>query len=172
MQITKKGMKMKMTHIEAPASARGQRGFTLTELMITVVIVGILAAVGYPSYTQYITKANRSAAQGFMLQIASREEQYLGDARTYTDGFTTSGNALYLTPPSETTGKYTFSITVITVDTHANYIAGAALPQYIITATPVGGQLTSDTKCGTLTLNSVGTKGQSVVGSSVSDCWA
>ena len=148
-----------------------QRGFTLIELMITVVIVAILAGVGYPSYIQYVVKAKRSAAQGFMLQIASREGQYLADARTYTNAFTTVGDALYMTPPAETAGKYTFAITVVTATTDANYIAGAALPQYIIAATVTGSQATNDTKCGNLTLNSVGTKGQSGTGS-LSDCWS
>lgn len=149
---------------------RRQQGFTLVELMIVVVIVAIIAGIGYPAYTQYVIKANRSAAQGFMLQLASREEQYLADARTYTEAFTTTGDALYMTPPGETTGKYTFDITVVTLATDPNYIAGAALPQYIITATAVGGQATSDTKCGNLTLDSTGTKGESGTGS-VSDCW-
>lgn len=163
---------MHKTYTGHPAAMRQQQGFTLIELMIVVAIIAVIAGIGYPSYTQYVTKAKRSAAQGFMLQIASREEQYLADARTYTDLFTTPvGNALYMTPPAETTGKYTFSITVITLNTHADYIANAALPQYIITATPQGGQATSDTKCGTLTLNSVGTKGESGTGT-VADCWS
>ena len=164
-------MKMKQTKMEAPASGRSQLGFTLIELMIVVAIVAILASVGYPMYTDYTTKARRSAAQGFMLQIASREEQYLADARTYTSLFATAGDALYMTPPAETTDRYTFTITVITATTDAGYIAGVALPQYIITATPIGGQLANDTKCGVLTLNSAGTKGENGSGS-VSDCWA
>lgn len=151
-------------------AARRQQGFTLVELMVVVVIVAIIAGIGYPAYTQYVIKANRSAAQGFMLQLASREEQYLADARTYTGAFTTTGDALYVAPPAETTGKYTFDIAVVTLATDPNYIAGAALPQYIITATAVGGQATSDTKCGNLTIDSTGTKGESGTGS-VSDCW-
>ena len=60
------------------------RGFTLTELMITVVIVGILAAVAYPSYDKFVTKGRRSDAQQLLTEIASKEAQYLFDARSYT----------------------------------------------------------------------------------------
>lgn len=158
-------------HMGYLTALRRQPGFTLIELMIVVAIISVLAGIGYPSYIQYVTKAKRSAAQGFMLQIASREEQYLADARTYTGAFTTSGDPLYMTPPAETTGKYNVVVTVVTATTDAGYIAGVALPQYTITATPIGNQAANDTKCGTLTLNSVGTKGKSGTGS-VTDCWS
>ena len=48
-------------------------------------VIGILAAVGFPSYQQYTRKANRSSAQQLMLEIASKEAQYILDARQYTD---------------------------------------------------------------------------------------
>lgn len=117
-------------------------GFTLVELMIVIVIVSILAAVGYPSYRQYVIKGNRSAAQGFMLQIASREEQYLLDARTYANGATALAT-LGLTQPPETTGKYTFAITSV-----------SPTADYTITATAAGSQASD----GNLALASDGTK--------------
>jgi prepilin-type N-terminal cleavage/methylation domain-containing protein len=58
-------------------------GFTLIELMITVAVVAILATVAVPSYTQYVVRANRSAVQRFMLDVANREEQFMLDARQY-----------------------------------------------------------------------------------------
>lgn len=53
-----------------------QRGFTLIELIITVAGVGILAAIAYPSYMQYIVRAKRSSALNFILGVASKQEQY------------------------------------------------------------------------------------------------
>src|SRR5688500_9870500 len=65
----------------ARCNARMQsRGFTLIELMVTVAIVAILAAIAYPSYTNYIVRSNRSAAQGYMLELSNLEQRYLLDA--------------------------------------------------------------------------------------------
>ena len=118
------------------------RGFTLIELMATVAVVGILAAIAYPSYLQYVRKANRSAAQSFMLTIAGKEEQYILDARSYTATIGTGG--LALTAPTETTGRYTFSVTV----------AAGPPPTFTITATAVGNQVSD----GDLVLTSAGVK--------------
>lgn len=115
---------------------------TLIELMTVVVIIGILAAIVYPSYESYVIRANRSAAQQFMMTIANREEQYVLDARAYTNVIGSGG--LNLTTPAETSGRYTFAVT----------LTDGPPPGYTITATATGAQ-TSD---GALTLDSNGTK--------------
>ena len=52
-------------------------GFTLIELMVVTAIIGILASLAYPSYQQYIVRANRAAAQQFLMEAASVQHQYL-----------------------------------------------------------------------------------------------
>ena len=99
-------------------AVKRSRGFTLLEIMIVVAVVGILAAIALPAYQNQVRKGNRSAAQQFMLDVATKEQQILMDARTYiavTDG--NFGNKPSDTPPgvgipqpASLTGKYTFTV--------------------------------------------------------------
>jgi type IV pilus assembly protein PilE len=130
------------------------RGFTLIEVMIAVAIIGILVAVAYPSYQGQIRKANRSAAQQFMLDVATRQQQMMMDLRQYiavtgTANFpnapTAASPGLNLVVPPKASGNYSFAVT-------ANN--GASPPTFTVTATPTGAQAVD----GTLTLNAAGTK--------------
>ena len=67
------------------------KGFTLIELMIVVAIVGILAAVAYPSYQDHVRKGNRAAAQAFMMEVAQRQQNYLLNNRSYAASVTDLG---------------------------------------------------------------------------------
>lgn len=58
-------------------------GFTLMELMITVAIIGILAGIAYPSYTEFVLRSNRSEAQRELMRYASLQEQVFVDTRAY-----------------------------------------------------------------------------------------
>ncbi|MBS0596757.1 MAG: prepilin-type N-terminal cleavage/methylation domain-containing protein [Burkholderiaceae bacterium] len=59
------------------------RGFTLIEVMITVAIVAILAAIAYPSYLEQIAKGKRSECRSGALQTMQQEERYFGQYNTY-----------------------------------------------------------------------------------------
>lgn len=138
-----------------------QKGFTLIELMITVAVVGILSAVAYPAYTQYIVRAKRSAAESFMFTVSNRQEQAMLNARSYFSvptGTPAEWAAVSVTVPADVSTNYTFTV------------VSSTAPAYTVTAAPLAMQATKDAKCGTLTLTNTGVKGKS--GSApVSECW-
>jgi len=120
-------------------------GFTLIELMITVAVIGILAAVAYPSYNDYLIRATRSAAQSFMLDVSNKEEQYLLDARIYAAVANNAGfSTLGLTVPVEVSRFYNLSVASVTAST------------YTIQAAPIAG--TRQASDSTLQLTNDGTK--------------
>ena len=130
-----------------------EAGFSLIELMIVVAIVGILAAVGYPAYTDYVRESRRADAHASLSTMAANQERYFSDNNTYVTNLTTLG----YTGTASNEGFYTMS---------AAACAGNTIAQCVnLTATATGAQLT-DTDCATLTLDSTGAKG----GTSA-DCW-
>lgn len=117
-----------------------QAGFTLTELMIVVVIAAILATIAVPSYRDAVRKSDRRAAQSAMMEIASRERQVFVSNRAFQDE-----SELAFTLPAELEGKYTFTIDVDNT---------ASPPVFQINFDAIGPQAAD----GDLTLNSAGEK--------------
>ena len=119
-----------------------QCGFTLIELMITVAIVAILAAIAYPSYNNAMMKNRRASAQAYLSDVAQRQQQYLMDNRA----FTTSATDLKVPQPPDVTRYYELSITVGT----------STVPSFTATAAPIAGS--SQVKDGSLSITHNGTK--------------
>jgi type IV pilus assembly protein PilE len=119
------------------------RGFTLVELMITVLVVGILATIALPSYQEYVIRSHRAAAQSEMMNIANRQQQFLIADRGYAELAALEASG-YVLPP-EISSRYGYAIAV---DNEA------APPVFTITFTAKGPQLAD----GNLTLDSTGVK--------------
>ena len=129
---------------------RFARGLTMVELLIVVVIVGILAAIGYPSYQSHLRKGARAAAQTAMMQIADRQAAHLLDARTYAIG-STALTTLNITVPADVSSKYTVTVTAADgTDTPSTP------PSYTVKATPISGG--AQVEDGELTLTHTGVK--------------
>ncbi len=128
------------------------KGFTLIEVMIVVAIIGILAAIAYPSYDEYVKRGNRAEGQAFLNEVAARQERYFSQNNAYVTSVDDISK-LGLSKSSSETGKYTLSI--------------GTDNGYTLTAN----QQFNDTKCGNLTLNAQGVKGRSGTEKTVDECW-
>lgn len=145
------------------APRRAQTGVTLIELMVTVAIVGILAAIAYPSYRNSVVKTHRRAAETCLSSYAGFMERYYTTNMRYTTATNTAITLPTLDCASTSlTGKnYTYSFTTAPAPTAASYT---------LRAVPIGAQASSDTGCGTLTLDQTSARG--VTGTSgVQACW-
>lgn len=118
--------------------------------MITVAIVGILAAIAYPSYTNYVKRGYRSEAIAQLNDAAARMERFYAQNNKYDVGTDlTKIGAI----AASTTGKYSLTVT-------------SDSTSYTLTSAPQGTQA-SDT-CGTYTLNQAGAK---TPDPSTTTCW-
>ena len=124
------------------------KGFTLIELLFVIVILTILAAITYPNYRDYMTRARRSDGQTALFDLAIRFERYYAEHGTYQTATIATGNSTDLLSRSiSPDGFYTLSVT------------NATDSAYTIQATPQNTQANNDTVCQSFTLNSVGSQG-------------
>jgi len=133
------------------------RGFTLIEVMIVVAMIGILAAIAVPGYSQYMTDGRRTDAISFLSEVAGEQVRYFSSNNRYADSMDELGYgdaATFVTPE----GHYTVSVT-----------NPGSRARFMLTATPVAdGRQAGDTECLAFTITDTGVKKNTGTNT---DCW-
>lgn len=115
------------SRMQSERTQRSQnRGFTLVEVMVAVVVIALLAAIAYPSYVRWVQRSHETAAQSLLLRASNLQERFLLDRRQYASSLAELG----LTTPSDIAARYSISMTA----------SATGSPTYTITATPIGQQ--------------------------------
>lgn len=115
------------------------RGFTLIEMMIALVVVGLLSALAYPTYQQQVAKGRRADAKQSLLELSQRMERFYTERGTYV-GAALGNTGLY--PNVSSGGHYDLSISAQTLD------------GFTVKATPRGVQVSD--ACASFLYNQVG----------------
>lgn len=137
-----------------------KNGFTLIELMIVVAIVGILAAIAYPSYQEYVARARRADAKTVLLEATQFLERFYTQNGSYVVGTPPLPPALPFTEAPKDGGTKFYDI---------SFVSSAAMT-YQVQAVPKNGQ--AGDRCGSLRINQANQK--SVSGATVDSnfCWS
>lgn len=138
------------------------KGFSLIELIIVVAVVGILAAIAYPSYQESSAKSKRRDAQAALLGLASAMERYYTQNNgTYADSADASTKPIAGLYPSQAPLDGSVKYYDLT-------ITGEDADSYVLSAVPIPGGGMAGDRCGTMTLNEAGSRGD---GDASDNCW-
>ena len=151
---------------------RTQQGFTLMELIVAMVIVGMLAAIAIPSYSAYVLKSHRTEAKSALLDAASLEERFFSTSNSYSRNPSDLGYGAVPIPFPVGAGYYNITNIAVVPAVAPGPLTPSGTPAtFTITASAVG-QQTNDTACATFSINSAGQQTATGLDPNASvDCW-
>lgn len=148
------------------SAARWTTGFTLIELMITLVVLAILAVIAVPIYEHQVEASRRTEARTALLELAEREERYYATNNAYTSDPTDLGYNAASWPVIIGGGYYEIEAPQITD-------VPSQPPYFLLTAVAIGNQAQNDTDCETFTVDSMGVDASlnNANQNSTAECW-
>lgn len=132
-----------------------ESGFTLIELMIVVAIIGIIAAIAYPTYQNHVQDTRRATAQSDLMELAQFMERRYTSNYSYSDDGDDPDLPFDHSPQDNDENNAFYNI---------GFEDDVTENAFTLEAVPTGAQ--SDDRCGTLTLNNQGERG-----ADADDCW-
>lgn len=128
---------MRQLHCRRPSASAG---FTLLELMVTVLIIGILASIAVPSYRAYVERAALSETQQRMLSLSTELLRWRSKSLTYR-GFVPDGgyaqSSEILVPTGSTLSNYRYKLTLVDANTNASLELGSSIGMdWVMIASP------------------------------------
>lgn len=147
--------------IQAGGMRKKHKGFTLIELMITVAVIGILAAIAIPSYRDYVKRANRNEAKAMLMENVQFLERNYTEANKYDKDSAGNGISI-IRNRSPATGTKLYDIAV----------SNLAANTYTLTATPTAGAGMAGDECAGLKIDHLGQKSVTAGATlSAEECW-